>query len=113
MKKLFVLNMVEYVEVEGERHLAKIDTGASRSSIDFELAHKLGMREVLKKRKVKSAHGESVRKVVRGKVKIGNRIIPTTFGLADRKEMKFDLILGKNFLWRGFLIDTKRSDLER
>ena len=84
MKKVYVLGMLEYVDVEGERHLAKIDTGASRSSIDFELADRLGMKEVIKKKKVRSAHGESVRKVVRGKVKIGNRVIPTTFSLADR-----------------------------
>lgn len=113
MEKWHILGMLEYVEIEGERYLAKIDTGASRSSIDSELAKKLGMKDVVKKREVRSSHGSSVREVVRGRVKIGNRIIPTTFGLANRKDMKFDLILGKNFLWRGFLIDTERSELER
>lgn len=113
MKKLHVLGNLEYVEICGERHLAKIDTGASRSSIDEKLAHRLGLHEVIMERRVKNSHGASVRKVVKTRVKIGNRVIPTSFTLADRKELRFDLILGKNFLWRGFLIDTKRSDLER
>lgn len=110
MEKQYILGMVERVEVEGEEHLAKIDTGATRSSIDRELAARLGMNEVIKKTEVRSSHGKSVRKVVMGKVKIGHRIIPTTFTLADRKELKFDLILGRNFLRRGFLIDTGWKD---
>ncbi|NPE27005.1 hypothetical protein HNV12_03320 [Methanococcoides sp. SA1] len=113
MKRQYILGMVENVELEGETVLAKIDTGASRSSIDEDLAVRLGMTEIIKEREVRSSHGRSVRNIVRGRVKIGSRIIPTTFSLADRKDLKFDLILGKNFLWRGFIIDTRRSYLER
>jgi hypothetical protein len=113
MKKQYVLQMLEYVEICGEKHLAKIDTGASRSSIDKELAKNLGITDVIKEKEVKSSHGKSIRQIVKTKVKIGNRIIPTSFTLANRDELKFDLILGKNFLWRGFIIDTRRSNLER
>jgi hypothetical protein len=113
MRKEYVIGNLEYVEICGETHLAKIDTGASRSSIDENLAKKLNLHEIIKEKEVKSSHGKSIRKIVKTKVKIGNRIIPTSFTLANRDELKFDLILGKNFLWRGFLIDTKRSDLEK
>lgn len=113
MKKQYIIGNVEYVEICGERHLAKIDTGASRSSIDKNLAKRLGLHEVVKEAEIKNSHGKSIRKIVKTKVKIGNRIIPTSFSLADRSELKFDLILGKNFLWRGFLIDTKRGELEK
>lgn len=113
MKKEYILSNLEYVEICGEMHLAKIDTGASRSSMDNNLAKRLGLHEIIKERNVRSSHGESIRKIVKTKVKIGNRIIPTSFSLANREELKFDLILGKNFLWRGFLIDTRRSNLEK
>jgi hypothetical protein len=113
MKKQFIIGNLEHVEICGEIHLAKIDTGASRSSIDEKLAKRLGLHEIIKEKEVKNSHGKSLRKIVKTKVKIGNRIIPTSFTLANRKDLKFDLILGKNFLWRGFIIDTRRSDLEK
>ena len=113
MRKEYFIHLLEPVEICGETHIAKIDTGASRSSIDRRLASRLKLGPVIKEKKVKNSHGATVRQIVKTKVKIGNRVIPTTFTLADRKDLKFDLILGKNFLWRGFFIDTRRCDLER
>lgn len=114
MRKIYIIGLTEPIEICGENHLAKIDTGASRSSIDKKLAQKLKLFDILKHKEVKSANGSSIRKVVRAKIKIGSRIISTTLNLADRQELKYDLILGKNFLKRGFWIDTtKKNKLKR
>ncbi|MBI4148583.1 ATP-dependent zinc protease [Candidatus Woesearchaeota archaeon] len=106
-----VIGMTEEVSIIGERSkrvAARVDTGATRSSIDVVLAHELGLGPTLKTVKVKSASGSTVRGVIKTKIIIANRKIKASFTLADRRHMKYKVLVGQNILKRGFLIDTAK-----
>ncbi|MBW3013630.1 RimK/LysX family protein [Candidatus Woesearchaeota archaeon] len=87
--------------------IARIDTGASKSSIDRELAHKLGLNNVLKTTKIRSASaGIKERPVIKVKIKIKGKVISGYFTLADRHEMLYRVLIGRNILRKeNFLID--------
>ncbi len=106
-----LIGLTEEVRIIGERSkrvVARIDTGATRSSIDVGLAHELGLGPEVRTVKIKSATGSSVRGVVKAKIIIAGRKIKASFTLADRKHMKYRVLVGQNILKRGFLIDTTR-----
>ena len=44
--------------------VAKVDTGATKSSIDTQLATKLNLGPIIKSKVVKSAHGNQLRPVI-------------------------------------------------
>jgi hypothetical protein len=101
-----IIGLVEPVKVMKKKFLAKVDTGAKRSSIDLSLAKKLGLtKDLWGIRKVKSANGEEYRPVIKTKIKIGNRSIPTTFTITKRENLKHKILLGTNILKKGFIID--------
>jgi len=109
-----VIGAVENVVIfdsRGGQHtvLAKVDTGAYHSSIDVKLAEELGVSEVvLKKRIIKSALGEQERDIVPMKMIVAGVTIETRFSLADRKDMKYDMILGRRDL-KYFLVDSSQK----
>ena len=85
--------------------IAKIDTGATRSSIDINLASKLKLGPVIKSKIVKSASGNKLRPVIEGVVLLAGKKINSEFTLADRKHMKYAVLIGVNVLKKGFLVD--------
>jgi len=89
--------------------VAKVDTGATKTSIDITLAKELGLGPELKKTIVKSAHGTRHRSVVLLELSIGGEIIETEATLADRAHLKYPLLLGVNVLKKGFLIDPSKK----
>ena len=89
--------------------MAKIDTGATRSSIDIELATRLRLGPVIKSKMVKSASGNKLRPVIEGMVSMAGKKIKLEFTLADRKHMKYDVLIGVNVLKKGFLVDPSRK----
>lgn len=102
-----VVGRTEVVEIAGKKFVAKIDTGSYSNSIDKKVAERLGLNQIVKIKKVKSASGESLRKVVREKIKIKNKTIKTTFTLANRKELRYDVLIGRKSL-KNFLVDVKK-----
>jgi len=104
-----VIGLVENVKICRRTYKARIDTGAKRCSIDKTIARKLGLGPIIKTAKVKSVHGESERPVVKTTVTIKNRTFNATFNLADRKEMSYPVLIGRNVLKHGFLIDTMKQ----
>ncbi len=92
---------------------AKIDTGAWRSSIDRSLARELGLLEednVLWHKKVKSSLGIQKRPIIDITFWLKGKKINTTAGVANRKRLKYDLIIGRRDL-AGFLVDPiKKSE---
>ena len=88
---------------------AKIDTGATKSSIDTRLASELKLGPIVMTKLIKSAHGNSLRPVVAAKIRLDGKIIDTQFTLADRKHMKYKVLIGVNTL-RGnnFLVDPSK-----
>ena len=86
--------------------LAKIDTGASKSSIDTKLASEIRLGPIVMTKLVKSAHGNSLRPVVEAKIKLAGKEINTQFTLADRKHMKYPVLIGINTIrGKDFLVD--------
>jgi hypothetical protein len=108
------IGFVEEVEICGNKAcrnvLAKIDTGAALSSIDISLADTLGVGPILRVRNIKNAHGVTERPIVECRIKIQNRDFSCEATVADRKHMKYPLLLGQNLLSKtDFLIDPKKN----
>lgn len=103
-----IVGMVEraYFRQNGKKGiLAKIDTGATKSSIDIKLAEKLKLGPVIKSRIIRSAHGSRLRPIVEAEISLEGRKIKTEFTLADRSHMRYQVLIGQNILKQGFLID--------
>lgn len=93
--------------------LARIDTGATKSSIDVCLAASLELGPILKTKMVKSASGKGRRAVVGAKLLMANKEFKTDFTLADRSDMKYPVLIGQNILSKGFLIDPMKETPKR
>ncbi|MBN2367433.1 ATP-dependent zinc protease [Candidatus Woesearchaeota archaeon] len=104
-----VIGLVEHVTIHGEENEvkteARIDTGATKSSIDMKLASKLKLGPIVSSKYIKSAHGSKLRPVIEAEITIKGRKIKSLFTLADREHMKFQVLVGQNILKDGFIID--------
>lgn len=108
MAEKTIIGLVEPVKVNEKKFLARIDTGAYRSSIDKHVAKFLKLQPI-KKVRVKSAHGSSLRPVIKIPIELANRRFRATFNIADRSELKYHILIGRNILKKGFLIDTSKK----
>lgn len=103
-----VLKAIESVVLMGEPHTrvqARVDTGATLSSLDSGLAQRLGLdkypvREIL----VRNAHGVSRRKVVKLKFVLKGQMREGEFTLIPRDSLSFPVLLGRLSL-KGFWVD--------
>lgn len=109
MREKTTIGMTEKVFINDMPYTARVDTGAHRSSMDIRIAGELKLGPILRTSKVKSAHGTSVRPVIKAQLKIKDRVIRATFTLTDRKELEFPILIGRNILKFGFLIDTTKK----
>ena len=113
-----IIGLYEKVTLKGnnvpdKEIIARIDTGATRSSIDVKLAASLRLGPVLKTKMVKSAHGATLRPIVEGSLKIAGKSLKTQFTIADRVKMKYKLLIGQDLLREGnFLVDACILDNE-
>lgn len=107
-----IIGITQRVEIkngkgEYKQFLAKVDTGADRSSIDIHLARTMGLMtngSVIKSVKVKSALGRHSRKVISLHLRIEGVEIVTEASVVDRDHMQKKVLIGKRDL-RPFLID--------
>ena len=108
-----ILGLVEKVTFYGDNGhvtcIARIDTGATSSSLDTEFAKKLGLGPVTRYVEVKQAAGRSKRPVKRAQVTIAGKDMNAEFTLADRKLMRYKALIGQNILKKGFLIDPSKK----
>ncbi len=113
MRDKTVIGLSEYVKIigrDGERKIkARIDTGATKSSIDTNLAADLHLGPVIKSKMVKSAHGNKVRPVIECEIEIAKNNLKAEFTLAERSHMKYRVLIGQNVLKKGFLIDPSKE----
>ncbi len=103
-----VVGMVErvYFKQDGKKGiLARIDTGATKSSIDINLAERLKLGPIISSKVIKSAHGSRLRPIVEAEIILEGKTMKTEFSLADRSHMKYQVLIGQNILKQGFLID--------
>ncbi len=113
MKERKTLGRLAKAKIKGEKVIIKIDTGAYTGAIDKELAEKIGLEKIIKKKKVKSAHGESIRIMVKVPIKIKGEKLNTRLTLSNRKNLRYPIILGRKFLKGKFVIDPmKRCALQ-
>lgn len=109
-----ILGLTEHVLIHSESTskevLARVDTGATRSSVDIKLAAEIGLGPILQTRLVKSSLGTDLRPIVRAKIMIVGKEIETTFTLADRNHMQYKILIGQNILKQGFLIDPLKEE---
>lgn len=94
--------------------MAKLDTGAYRSSIDKRLARELGLTINEEKVFVKSASGKAYRPTTKLTFNLAGKKIVSTVSVADRSHLVFPMIIGRIDL-QGFLIkpelDQEEGDL--
>ena len=88
--------------------VAKIDTGAYRTAISWEIAEKLGLNNPIKYKKVRSALGTEERPIIELSFILDKVLISTEAFIAKRGEMKYDVIVGRKDLKR-FLVDPSKN----
>jgi len=91
-----------------KRVTARVDSGATISSIDVDIAAKLRLGPIIKAKTVKSTAGNTRRAVVEAKVVIHGKTMKAEFTIANRSNMKYGMLLGQNILKKGFLIDPSK-----
>ncbi len=111
IKTISVWEDVGVVSAKGTKTVikAKIDTGAWKTSIDRQLADKLGLLEksnILWTKMYKSSFGKEVRKVVNLKFYLAGRKITTIANVANRGNLRTPIIIGRRDL-KGFLVKTE------
>ena len=90
---------------ESEELIARIDTGATKSSIDLILAGKYNLGPILRTKYVKNAHGHKLRPIIEAEVMIAGKKVKGEFTLSDRSNMKYPILIGQDILTKGFIID--------
>jgi len=109
-----VVGLTEKIELISNKGInkqvvAKVDTGATRSSIDIKFASKLNLGPIIKSKMVKSASGNKLRPVIEAEIILAGKKIKSEFTLADRTHMKYSVLIGVNVLKRGFLVDPSKE----
>lgn len=104
------VGLYEDIEIHGKKKektvKARIDTGATKSSIDMTLVAELGLGPVINTRIVKSTHGTMLRPVIKVDLTIAGDRITAEFTVADRGHMKYRVLIGQNVLkTEKFMID--------
>ncbi|WP_297086861.1 RimK/LysX family protein [uncultured Draconibacterium sp.] len=65
-----------------------------------------------KKKRIKSSNGISENRfLIRTEIKLFNKLYLIDLSLADRRLMKYDVLIGRKFLNKKFLVDTSVSNL--
>lgn len=108
------------------RKVVKIDSGAYTSSIDvisvqvtdnllvvqFEENATPVSFEKWETKLVKSSNGISDKRfVIKGEIRLGDKLYKTKFTLSDRSGMRYPILLGRKLLNKYFLIDTSKTNV--
>ena len=110
MKKKTVVGLSEPVKVGEVKLIARIDTGAERSSVCRSILEKAfdtppkPIRHVI----YRTANGIEKRPIVKIPIEIQGRKFKATFSVTDRRRMTYDMLIGQNILKKDFLIDPGR-----
>jgi hypothetical protein len=102
-----IIGLVENVYLEdGNKYLAKIDTGADSSSIDKTLIEELNKKEFIGHKIIRSALGRHRRPIVQLEIKFQGKIFFEKFTISNRSNLKYKILIGKDILKKEkFLID--------
>ena len=109
ISKKKIIKVVETIKIKNKSFKVRIDTGAKRSSISKNLVKKLKLGPAIGKVEVKSSNGVSIRPLIRIDFLLKGVGISTEFTVADRKHMNYPILIGRNALRKGFLIDPGKK----
>ena len=117
VEKRPTLPVVEEVTVVGPKGrvhvLARVDTGAARTTLDTDLAARAGLGPVLDRVRIRASAASKleVRDVVHAKVIIQGREFDISAAVTDRKDMRYHMIVGMDILRdAGFLVDPSKGN---
>lgn len=104
-----IIKAVEHVLIKSsysgtKKVKARIDTGATQSSIDINLAKELGYTKYIGQVNVVSANGIKTRPLVEITYELSGKKIKSVFTIADRRNLNYNVLIGRDDL-EGFLID--------
>lgn len=90
--------------------IGRIDTGATMSSIHTEIVKELDLGPVIRSKKVKNANGISIRPVIEVNIVLHGKKMKSKFTVTDRSHMKYEVLIGRNILSEGFLINPSLEE---
>ncbi|MCD6495798.1 MAG: ATP-dependent zinc protease [Candidatus Aenigmarchaeota archaeon] len=111
-----ILGIVEKVKVIGQNGeveaLALMDTGAKLTSVDIRIAAEAGIGPVKRATKIKSASKDTGtrRPVLHAVIEVAGKKFETEVNIADRTNMAFPVLVGRNIMKGNFLIDSEKND---
>jgi hypothetical protein len=93
-----------------DRAVAKSDTGAKRTSIDTELAGRIGAGPLVGTTEVRSGPGKGTetRPLVDVDLRLNGQWRTVTASIADRSEMTYPVLLGRDVL-EAYTLDISRA----
>ncbi len=105
---------IEILDSKGEKHptVAKVDTGAYRTTLAESLAKEFGLNEEIRRKIVRGALGREERPIINFSFILDGRLVQTEAFITDRSQMKYDIIVGRRDLKR-FLVDPAKNILAR
>ena len=107
-----VIGLSELVTIQKGRKskevTARIDTGATKGSIDMAIVEELGLGPIKGEKTVRNAHGSAKRQIIDIKFTIAGKTFTEEFTVANREHLRFPLLIGRNVLRKGFVIDPNR-----
>ncbi len=109
-KVIGINEQIEVLDINRNKQIimAKIDTGAYRTTICSILAKELNIDEIINQKKVRGALGVEERPIINFSFYMDKRLVSTEAFMADRSEMKYDIIIGRRDLKR-FLVDPAKN----
>ncbi len=109
-KVIGVNEPIEILDNNRNKHLsmAKIDTGAYRTTICQSIAEELGIMKVIGNKKVRGSLGAENRSIINLNFVLDKRMVTSEAFVANRQEMKYDIIIGRRDLKR-FLVDPAKN----
>ena len=113
-----IIGLVEHVTFLGKKGghhkqlscLARIDTGAKRTSLDISLAKSLGIHPDGTHTHIRSASGKTTRPLTEATVILKGKRFHVEINLIDRSHMKYQCIICRTILQQGFLIDPAKEN---
>lgn len=113
-KQKKTIGLVEVVRVIGKKgtvsRKALVDTGATRTCIDMQLAAEAGMGPIVSTVRIKNKKkhaGCELRPVVRGVLEVRGVQIPLEMSVEDRSGRFHKILLGRDVLYDNFVVDIQ------
>jgi hypothetical protein len=110
-----IVGIVELVTIKGKKGMktvkGKLDTGADRTSVDYNIAAKVGLGPLVDTVKVRSsvANNSETRVLVEAELIIHQQHFNLPVSVDDRSKMKYAVLIGRDLLEKSnFLINPQK-----